>query len=170
MMKTDLKTLAAVAAALLATAAPALAQSQLIASAGLTAAAAQDMSLTEIAVAKFNRDADSDDRQTTVVPGSGGNSAQLAASAGLSPSEARGLSLTEIAIAKFNRDADSDDRQGVVRRGGVTMTSRSPRNASPSQLAASAGLSPSEAAGMSLTEIAIAKFNRDAASDDRQGF
>ena len=33
------------------------------------------------------------------------------------------------------------------------------------QLAASAGLSPSEAAGMSLSEIAATKFNREADDD-----
>ena len=36
------------------------------------------------------------------------------------------------------------------------------------QLAASAGLSPSEAAGMSLSEIAAYKFNRDTRRDDWQ--
>ena len=75
-MKTNLKTIA-VAAALVGAAAPAFAQSQLIANAGLT------------------------------------------------PAEAQGLTLSEIAVAKFNRNADHDDRQGVVRRGDVTVISRS---------------------------------------------
>ena len=35
------------------------------------------------------------------------------------------------------------------------------------QLAANAGLSPAEAQGLSLTEIAQAKFNRDTRGDDR---
>jgi hypothetical protein len=35
------------------------------------------------------------------------------------------------------------------------------------QLAANAGLSPAEAQGLSLTEIAQAKFNRDTREDDR---
>ena len=53
---TNLKTLAVVAA-LVGAAAPAFAQSQLIANAGLTPAEAAGLSLNEIAVAKFNRDA-----------------------------------------------------------------------------------------------------------------
>jgi hypothetical protein len=36
------------------------------------------------------------------------------------------------------------------------------------QLIASAGLSRSEAAGMTLSQIAAYKFNRDASGDDRQ--
>ena len=59
---TNLRTLA-VAAALAGAAAPAFAQSQLIASAGLTPAEAAGLSLNEIAVAKFNREADTSDRQ-----------------------------------------------------------------------------------------------------------
>lgn len=40
--------------------------------------------------------------------------------------------------------------------------------ADTSQLAAAAGIAPAEAATMSLTEIAAAKFNRDTRGDDRQ--
>jgi hypothetical protein len=157
---TSLKTLA-LAATLLGAAAPAFAQSQLIASAGLTPAEAEGLSLSEIAVAKFNREADTGDRQASFTPGSGGDVSQLAASAGLTPDEARGLSLTEIAAAKFNRGADGDDRQRVLRGGDVTVISRSVGDRSRSQLAASAGLTPDEARGLTLTEIAAAKFDRD---------
>ena len=87
--------------------------------------------------------------------------AQLAASAGLAPDEARGLSLTEIAAAKFNRDADRDDSQRVLRGGDVTVTSRSVGERAWSQLVASAGLTPEEARGLSLSDIAAAKFDRD---------
>lgn len=37
-----------------------------------------------------------------------------------------------------------------------------------SQLAAAAGVTPAEAATLSLTELAAAKFNRDTRDDDRQ--
>jgi hypothetical protein len=157
---TNLKTLA-VAAALLGAAAPAFAQSQLIANAGLTPAEAAGLSLNEIAVHKFNREAAGDDRQVIVIPGSGGDVSQLAASAGLSPSEAQGLSLTEIAAVKFNRDSAGDDGQRVERGGDVTAISRSAGGAAWAQLVASAGLTPEEARGLSLSEIAAAKFDRD---------
>jgi hypothetical protein len=168
-MKTNLISLSAVAALLVASAAPALADSQLIASAGLTPAEAEGMSLTEIAVAKFNRGSDQDGRQVIVTAGSGGDTAQLAASAGLDPAGARGLSLVEIAVAKFNRGAGHDGRQYTVEGGGVTVASRSVAVGGVSQLAANAGLSAEAARGLSLTDVAVAKFNRDADGDGRQG-
>jgi len=159
-MKTYLKTVA-VAAALLGTAAPAFAQSQLIANAGLTPAEAAGLSLNEIAVHKFSRGASGDDRQGIVTPGSGGDVSQLAASAGLTPSEAQGLSLTEIAAVKFNRDSAGDDGQRVERGGDVTAISRSAQGSAWAQLVAGAGLAPEEARGLSLSEIAAKKFDRD---------
>ena len=48
----------------------------------------------------------------------------------------------------------------------IALAAAAPAFAS-SQLVASAGLSPSEAASLSLTEIAQAKFNRDTRQDDR---
>ena len=168
-MKTNLKTIA-IAAALLGAATPTFAQSQLIANAGLTPEEARGLSLSEIAAAKFNRDSDREDQQTvqhrgdvTAISRSAGGSgwSQLAANAGLTPEEARGLSLSEIAAAKFNRDSDRDDQQTVQHRGDVTAISRSAGGSGWSQLAASAGLTPEEARGLSLSEIAAAKFARD---------
>jgi hypothetical protein len=168
-MRSHLKTIA-VAAALLGAAAPAFAQSQLVANAGLTPAEARGLTLNEIAVAKFNRNAGNENRQGVVPRGdvtaasrsvANGAHSQLAANAGLTPEEARGLTLNEIAVAKFNRNAGNDNRQGVVRRSEVTLTSRSFDGAARSQLAASAGLTPDEARGKSLTDIAAEKFARD---------
>jgi hypothetical protein len=171
-MKTNLKTIA-VAAALLGAAAPAFAQSQLIGNAGLTPAEASGLSLTEIAAAKFNRGSDDDnqqrvlrDRGVTVISRSADGAARprLIANAGLTPEQARGLSLTQIAAAKFNRDSDDENQQRARRVGDVTVISRSASAAAWSQLAANAGLSPEEARGLSLSEIAAAKFARE--SDD----
>ena len=87
---------------------------------------------------------------------------QLIANAGLTPAEAQGLSLSEIAALKFNRDSASDYRQTVRQDVGVTVTSRSADGADRwSQLVSNAGLSPDEARGLSLNEIARAKFKRD---------
>jgi hypothetical protein len=145
--------------------APAFAD-QLAANAGLSPAAAQGLSLTEIAQAKFNRDTRGDDRHVFVVPGHAGGYDQLAASAGLSPVEASGMTLGEIYVAKINRDARGDEQQ-AVKGGGAVMASRSTTGgADYVQLAASAGISPADAAGMSLREIAAAKFARDTYSHD----
>ena len=164
-MKYYVNTIAAVAVAV-AAAAPAFASSQLAASAGISPEVAQGLSLTEIAQAKFNRESSQQDRHEIVVPGSNGNVAQLAASAGLSASEASGMSINEIFVAKINREGGRDVQQ-VVKGGDVTVTSRSAANgAAYGQLAASAGLSAAEAAGMTLGEIAAAKFARDTSTSD----
>ena len=144
----------AAAALVVASAAPVLA-GQVVASPGV--------SLTEAAAAKFNRDTRQDDRQVIgVVPGNSGPEAraQLAASAGLSAAEAKSWTLGEIFVAKINREARGDDRQ-AVKGAGVTVTTRSGSSADYSQLIASASLSADEAAGMTLTEIAAAKFSRE---------
>jgi hypothetical protein len=163
-MKYYVNTIAAVAVAV-AAAAPAFASSQLAASAGISPEVAQGLSLTEIAQAKFNRESSQQDRHEFVVPGSNGNVAQLAASAGISASEARGMSINEIFVAKINREGGRDVQQ-VVKGGDVTVTSRSANGAAYGQLAASAGLSAAEAAGMTLGEIAAAKFARDTSTSD----
>ncbi len=149
------------AAAVAFAAAPAFAD-QLAANAGLSPAEAQGLSLNEIAQAKFNRDTRGDDRHPIVVPGSGGNVTQLAAVAGVSPD---GKSLNEIFVAKINREARGDEQQAV--KGAAMVSSRSAKGgAAYAQLAASAGISPADAAGMSLGEIAAAKFARDTDSDN----
>jgi hypothetical protein len=166
-MKYYLNALAAGAVAL-AAAAPAFADGQLAASAGISPAEAAGLSLTEIAQAKFNRDTRQDDRHVIVAPGvvSAASLASFAAAAGLSPSEAAGLSVTEIAAVKFNRESRGDDAQRVE-RGSVSMATRSPgaSNGGYAQLAASAGLTPRQAAGKSLTEIAAIKFANESSDD-----
>jgi hypothetical protein len=141
-------------------------RSQLAAAAGIPAAEAATMSLTEIAAAKFNRDTRGDDQQvvseaqaTAVDPV---RHAQLIAAARLSGAEAAGMTLTQLAAGTFNAGSDDDDAQTVV-----TMSSRGPVRVG-SHLAFAAGLTPEEAEGMSLSAIAAAKFNRDTRDDDRQ--
>ena len=144
-----LNTVAAAAIAF-AAAVPAFAGSQVVAGNGLT--------LTQAAAIKFNNDTRSDDHQTVaVVAGKGGNTSQLAAVAGIPADEAASMSLDQIFVAKINREARGDDKQ-AERGGAVTMSSRSPYLGGNEQLAASTGVS---AEGMTLTEIAAAKFARD---------
>jgi hypothetical protein len=151
--------------------APALADSQLIASAGLTVDEAGGMTLTEIAQHKFNRDESSADRWNPSIPAVTGtvDHTQLAASAGIASEAARDYSLTELAAAKFNNDTRADDRQTITRTR-VIVATRSVDGASKAlaQLIASAGLTPAEAKGMSLSEIAQYKFDRDVPGADRQ--
>jgi hypothetical protein len=165
-MKYYLNSIAAAAVAL-AAAAPAFAGGQLAANAGLTAAEAQGLSLTEIAQIKFNRETRGQDRQVIVKHGvaSADSVASLAANAGISPAQAQGYSLTEVAAVKFNRETRGQDAQRVE-RGSATMAARSAPadNASWSQLISGAGLSAAEASGMTLTEIAAVKFASE--SDD----
>lgn len=160
-----MKSLTVTAALLVLASAPAFAD-QLSASAGLDPAEAAGMSLTEIAQAKFNRDTRGDDRQAFVVPGQGGDHTRLAVAAGLPTDAAETMTLAQIFVAKVNREARGDDRQAdAVAR--ATMSSRSPRvGAAYGQLAASAGLSPADVAGLSLAEIAAVKFARDTAGGD----
>ena len=158
-MNSTVNKIAAVAIAL-AAAVPAFAGTQVVAGNGVT--------LTEAAQAKFNRDTRPDDRHPIVVPGqASGNYGQLAAAAGLTAEEAQGLSLNEIYVAKINREARGDDKQ-AVKGGQVTMGTRSAfTGTSNVQLIAVSGLSSQDAAGMSLTEIAAAKFARDTDTDDK---
>jgi antitoxin component of RelBE/YafQ-DinJ toxin-antitoxin module len=165
--------IAAVAGAIaLSGVAPALADSQLIASAGLTVEQAGGMTLTEIAQHKFNRDESSADRWNPSIPAVTGtvDHTQLAASAGIASEATHDYSLTELAAAKFNNDTRADDRQTITRRESVIVATRSVDGASNAraQLIASAGLTPAEAKGMSLSEIAQYKFDRDVSGADRQ--
>ena len=153
------------AIAALGIAAPAFADSQLAASAGLTTEQAAGMTLTEIAQVKFNREAADADRSLASIPPTDGSAdpSKLAASAGIAPDAHPGMTLTEIAAVKFNNDTRPDDRQSVAHSSGVVVASRSVADPGKAfvQLVASAGLTPVEAEGMSLTSIAAYKFDRD---------
>jgi hypothetical protein len=165
-------TLAATAIALALGAGAASADSQLIASTGLTPQQAEGMTLTEIAQYKFNRDALYADRwNPSIAPAQGsGFSDQLAATSGIQPERAAAMSLTEVAAVKFNNDSRPDDAQVVARpsRPTVVVATRSGPGSNPAhgQLVAGAGLTQAEAQGMSLTEIAQHKFDRDGANAD----
>ena len=94
---------------------------------------------------------------------------QLARHAGLSPTEAPALSLSDLAALKFNRDARPSDHQpnGTAGGGFVVKAGRSAAPIRP-QLVAAAGLDPTEAGDLGLSELAALKFNRDTAAGDRQ--
>lgn len=137
---------------------------QLAASAGLSAAEAEGMTLSEIAAMKFNKDTRGDDQQavthvTVPIRVDATRDAQIIRQAGLTPAEAEGLTLAEIAAAKHNAGASDGDNMIVV------VSTRGTARPNP-QLAASAGLTPAEARGMSLSEIAAAKFARDTYSEN----
>jgi len=85
---------------------------------------------------------------------------QLAASAGIDATEAASLTLTEIARIKFNGDARQDDRAALV------TPSAGGNPAARSQLIAAAGMTAGEAEGMTLTELVVAKRNRDVRRDE----
>jgi hypothetical protein len=89
---------------------------------------------------------------------------QLAAGAGLSRAEAQQLSLSEIAAMKLNRGSDNDERQAILPDAGAVEVDP----ARHAQLIAAAGLTAAEAAGMTLSDLAVAKFNAEARYDDRQ--
>ena len=123
------------------------------------------MTLTEAAQAKFNRDTRGDDRHVKPVPASSEPSRQLYAAAGLTIAEGRAMNLDQVFVAKINRESRGDDQQLVVDEL-VAMASRAyGQGGSYAQLAASAGLSPAEAQGMSLTAIAAAKFAKESGDD-----
>jgi hypothetical protein len=142
---------------------------QLAASAGLTAAEAQDMTLTEIYAAKINRESDRDGQQlvfrraaprAVVVT----RDAQLIATAGLTPEEAQGMTLAALASYKTSFNARHDERQVVV-------SGRSIEGIDPSahrQLVAAAGITEAEARGLSLNDLYVLKINKESRGDDRQ--
>lgn len=159
---------ASIATTVLLVGAPAFADGQLNASAGLTDEQAASMSLTEIAQAKFNADGRRDDVQpVSIAPASGGSDrGQLSAGTSVTQGGARGMSLTEISAVKFNDDGGRDDAQTV--RSTVTAATRgSGARTSRAQLIAGAGISPADAAGLTLSEIAAAKFASDLSQSDR---
>jgi hypothetical protein len=146
------------AAALVAIGAPALADTQVKASPGIT--------LTEAAQIKFNRDTRGDDQHVKPVAGTSDPSRQFYASAGLTIGEGRGMSVDQVHVAKINRESRGDDQQLLVVGESVAMASRAyGQGGDYAQLASSAGLSPAEAWGMSLTEIAAATFAKESSDD-----
>ena len=163
---------AAAGAIALSVVAPAFADSQLIASAGLTVEQAEGMTLTQIIQHKFNRDERPSDRWDPSIPvgRTTGARGQLAATAGVAPEAAQYMSLNELVVAKFNRDSRPDDQQTLVPQSDVVVMTRSMNQATNrfGQLIASAGLTPSEAEGLTLTEIVQYKFDRDVPQGDRQ--
>lgn len=153
-MNTTFRTLATVATlsvAGFASASAFAADSQLIAAAGLTPAEAQDLSLDQLFQLKINRDNGRDERQATVTPGLSSDRAD-----GLSPSGA---------VARLNTNSSRDERQVAVPGAGrVTLAARSDGTVDPSahaQLIAAAGLSADEAGGLTLSQIAALKFDRE---------
>jgi hypothetical protein len=135
-----------------------------VASAGLTPAEAEGMTLTEIAAHKFNRETRTDDAITVSSRSfpvfDVAAHRQLVAVAGLGESEARSMTLTEIAARKVNVAATADERIPIVAHGAGFDAADHP------QLAAAAGVAPAEAAGMSLGELHARKVNREQGSDD----
>lgn len=161
-MKTSISLAAAAAVALIA-AAPAFAgNGQLAASAGIPRSEAAQLGLAEIAQAKFNRDNRGDATPLNVSPvaASAASRDRFARSVGIAPEAAQGLSLGQIAAIKFNRAESGADQQPV--KGAAAVATRNVGDpAARAQLIANAGLSQEDAAGLSLTEIARAKFERD---------
>lgn len=121
-------------------------------------AASPGVTLTQSAQAKFNRDTRPDDRHVTPVPGNSGIPATLYSSAGMSADD--GWTLEQVAAGKFDHDGHG---QGMLTKRSVESTAGLAygMDRDYSQLAAAAGLSPEEAAGMSFDEIAGAKLNQD---------
>ena len=147
------------------------AQSQLATGAGLTAAEASGMSLTEIYVAKINRESGRDQQQRVFeradpVMVDPGRHAQLIRAAGLTRAEAEGLSLAEIAAIKASHNAGRDERVVVMIGRSLPATD----TAAYSQLVAGSGLTPVEASGLTLNDLYVMKINRESRRDDRQSF
>jgi hypothetical protein len=124
----------AAVAAVIASAAPAFANSQLIASAGLTAEQAEGLTLNQIVAAKYNRGRSATDQQAVVIDrmgdpvvletaavdaynaGKSFNDRQPAPSAGVTVASRGGSSaedLEALAIDIYNRGKSFNDRQPV---------------------------------------------------------
>ena len=121
-------------------------------------AASPGVTLTQAAQAKFNNDTRPGDRQITPVAGNSGIPSSLYASAGVSAGD--GWTLRQVAAAKFDRDGQ--DQGALINRSGESTAGLAyGMDRDYSHLAAAAGLSPEEAAGMSFDEIANVKLNAD---------
>jgi hypothetical protein len=117
--------------------------------------ATADMTLTEAAQAKFNRDTRPGDRHFVPVAGNAEPTPQLYAAAGLTPEQGQGWTLEQLHVAKINREGGSENMQlapaSVSRAYGRAGTDTS-------HLARSIGLDPAEAADMSVWEVTAAKL------------
>ena len=133
---------------------------QLASNAGLSQSEAAGLSLTEIAQAKFNRDAGFSQHAQPVSEASTDARGNLARAAGLSADAAEGLSLGQIAAVKFSRGSSDNDQIRPADLG-ATVATRSLDSRARAQLISNAGLTADDATGLSLTEIAAAKFDRD---------
>lgn len=93
---------------------------------------------------------------------------QLELNAGLTDGQARGLTLNEIAAVKFNRGESTQDQTLVRGPGAVSgLAFQDSDIAGFDQLIGVAGLTPEQAEGMTLNEIATAKFNRNESTQDQ---
>lgn len=113
-----------------------------VAAATIAAAPGFAQSLDEFAANHFNSNVSAADRQSTA-PGS------------VDPA------LDAMALAKFNHNASFDETQPTIQGGTMSARDYNAGSGRYDQLIASAGLTPSEADGMSLGEIAAAKFWND---------
>jgi hypothetical protein len=147
---------------------PAFAQdsrAQLAASAGLTPAEAQGLSLGELAVLQHNEGARRDDELVIVMhrstePVNNGAHRQLILASGLTPAQAADLSLNELAALNHNRNVRRDDALVIVsgRTAGLG-------NAGHDQFGASAGIGPDAARAMTLDEIYIVKIAKQSSDN-----
>lgn len=97
-------------------------------------------------------------------PAAAADLTQIAAGAGVTVEAAQGMTLSELAALKFNRDSRDDDRQSVGGIGGEPVMVDVMRHA---QLIAAAGLTPAEAEGLTLSELAAGKHNAGSDSNER---
>lgn len=130
---------------------PALADTFVVASPGVT--------LTQAAQAKFNRDTRPGDRQVTPDAGNSAISPHLYRAAGLTPEEADGWTLEQIFVAKINRESGDDQEQVWMPDSPASVSRGFGGNTEYLGLARSVGISAEDAAGMTPAEIAAAKLN-----------
>ncbi len=133
---------------------------QLIAGTGLTPAEAQGLSLEQITIYKYNRssrpqDAIGVDPHQEAVGADRASHGQLVRSAGLWRDGSDAMSLNEVFAYKLDRD-NADDL--------ALLKTNEPEPVDPwahAQLIAGVGISPEEAAGMTLNSVALLKFVRE---------
>jgi hypothetical protein len=100
------------------------------------------------------------------LPAQATDRSQLEAGLGGDPAAERSLTLTQLAAAEFDRSSKQRDQQTIIHPGptyahpGTTTAAHIPASLD-AQLIAGAGLTPDEARGMTLSQIAARKFDRD---------